>query len=64
VGRDRPRRLATRFAAPGENRIAALLALGIWPFAPEGYNISDVPGTRDELAAAAQVIATFLGRTV
>jgi len=49
IGRDG---LATRFAAPGENRIAALLALGIWPFAPEGYNISDVPDVPGAAGAA------------
>jgi hypothetical protein len=59
-----PDGLATQFAAPGENRIAALLALGIWPFAPEGYNISDVPDVGGEVAAAARVIESFLGRRV
>jgi len=58
-----PDGLATQFAAPGENRIAALLALGIWPFAPEGYNISDVPRAAGEVRAAEQVMACFLGRT-
>ena len=60
IGRDG---LAAQFATPGENRIAALLALGIWPFAPEGYNVSDVPGTSGEVAAAQQAMARFLGRT-
>jgi hypothetical protein len=60
IGRDG---FAAQFAAPGENRIAALLALGIWPFAPEGYNVSDVPGTASNLAAAEQAMARFLGRT-
>jgi len=59
IGRDG---LASQFATPGENRIAALLALGIWPFAAEGYNVSDVPGVSSELAAAQQAMARFLGR--
>lgn len=58
-----PDGFAAEFATPGENRVAALLALGIWPFAPEGYNVSDVPGASSELAAAAQAMARFLGRT-
>lgn len=60
IGRDG---LATQFATPGENRIAALLALGIWPFAPEGYNVSDVPDATSEVAAASQAMMRFLGRT-
>jgi hypothetical protein len=60
IGRDG---LAAQFATPGENRIAALLALGIWPFAPEGYNVSDVPGASGEVEAAQQAMARFLGRT-
>ena len=42
---------ATSAATPSENRIAALLALGIWPFAPEAFAVSDVPGAASEEAA-------------
>jgi hypothetical protein len=51
------------FAAPSENRIAALLALGIWPFAGEGFNVADVPGATNELDAAQKAMAKYLGRT-
>jgi hypothetical protein len=54
---------ATTGASPAENRIAALLALGIWPFAPEAFAVSDVPGATGELDAATQAMTTFLGRT-
>jgi hypothetical protein len=60
IGRDG---FATQFATPGENRVATLLALGIWPFAAEGYNVSAVPGASGELSAAQQAMAKFLGRT-
>ena len=48
-------------STPQENRIAALLALGIWPFAPESYNVSDVPGATTEANAAALVRQRQLG---
>ncbi len=47
--------------APQHSRIAALLALGIWPFSPEGFSVADVPGVTNEEAAAAQVLSTQLG---
>ena len=50
-------------SSPQENRIAALLALGIWPFAPESYNVSDVPGATDEKSAAQLVKQRQLGIT-
>jgi len=59
-----PDGLATTFATPAENRIAALLALGIWPFSPEAFAVSDVPGATTEIAAASQVMTKFLGRTM
>ena len=61
IGRDG--RAITGAASPSENRIAALLALGIWPFAQEGFNVSDVPGATTELDAAQKAVAKFLGRT-
>jgi hypothetical protein len=54
---------ATMFASPSENRIAALLALGIWPFAHEGFAVSDVPGATGEVDAATRAMTAFLGRT-
>jgi hypothetical protein len=48
-------------SSPQENRIAALLALGIWPFAQESYNVSDVPGASTEAEAAMLVKKRQLG---
>jgi hypothetical protein len=58
-----PDGFATQSASPSENRIAALLALGIWPYAPEGFAVSDVPGAGSELGGATQAMQKFLGRT-
>lgn len=54
---------ATTWATPAQNRIAALLALGIWPFAHEGFAVSDVIGASDELSAATLSMQAYLGRT-
>ena len=59
IGRDG---FASAFATPAENRMGALLALGIWPFAAESFNVSDAPSATSELAAAQQAMAKFLGR--
>ena len=59
IGRDGK---AQSFATPSENRIAALLALGIWPFAAEGFNVADAPRAASELEAAQRAMAKFLGR--
>jgi hypothetical protein len=48
-------------STPQENRIAALLALGIWPFAQESYNVADVPGAANEAMAAELVKQRQLG---
>ncbi len=61
IGRDG--RAMTGAATPSENRIAALLAMGFWPFAAEGFNVADVPGATTELDAAQRAVAKFLGRT-
>lgn len=50
-------------STPQENRIAALMALGIWPFAQESYNVSDVPGAGNEAEAAKLVKERQLGIT-
>ncbi len=51
-------------ASPAENRIAALLALGIWPFSPEAFAVSDVPGATTEVEAAQLVTRRLLGVTL
>jgi len=57
-----PNGLATGdYIKPTENRIAALLALGIWPFSPEGFGVSDVRNAGDEVAAAKAVALRALG---
>lgn len=50
-------------ATPAENRIAALLALGIWPFSPEAFAVSDVRGAGGEEEAALSVLERVLGVT-
>ena len=54
---------ATTFATPAMNRMAGLLALGIWPFAQEAFAVSDVPAASGELDAATKAMTAFLGRT-
>ncbi|MBE7449839.1 MAG: DUF1501 domain-containing protein [Kofleriaceae bacterium] len=61
IGRDG--RAVASAATPAENRIAALLALGIWPFSPEAFAVSDVPGAASEEDAAARATARVLGVT-
>ncbi len=58
-----PDGMGSMYATPSENRIAALLALGFWPFAPEGFAVADVPGTTAEVEAATKAMMLFLGRT-
>ena len=55
---------ATKFATPAQNRMAGLLALGIWPFAQEAFAVSDVPGASHELEAALATIKLVLGVTL
>ncbi len=55
---------ATSFTTPSENRIACLLALGIWPFSPDSYGTSDVTDAQGEIDAVERVSARVLGRTV
>jgi hypothetical protein len=52
---------STMWATPAENRIGALLAMGIWPFSPEGFGVSDVAGGDTEPNAARSAIAKVLG---
>ncbi len=51
-------------ATPAENRIGALLAMGIWPFSPEAFAVSDVPGAISEEDAARKATERVLGVTV
>lgn len=51
-------------ATPSENRIAALLAQGIWPFSPEAFAVSDVTGATGEEDAAQRVTQRVLGVTL
>ena len=56
--------LATKFTTPAENRIAALLALGIYPFDPVAYSGSDAQGQTQEGPAARSIIQRVLGHNV
>lgn len=55
---------ATLATTPPENRIACLLALGIWPFSADGFGVSDVQGASGEIDAVERVSASVLGRAV
>ena len=58
-----PNGQADMYATPAQNRIAALLALGIWPFSPEAFAVSDVPSATGEVDAALKAMQMCLGRT-
>jgi hypothetical protein len=58
-----PDALATDYALPSENRVAALLALGIWPFSPEAFAVSHVRGARSEEEATSLATARAFGVT-
>jgi hypothetical protein len=55
---------ATEFVTPAEHRIAALLALGIYPFEAHGYSSGDVQGEPEEGPAARSVIRRVFGHVV
>jgi hypothetical protein len=55
---------ATLFTTPAENRIAALLALGIYPFDAVAYSGSDAQGQTQEGPAARSIIKRILGHEV
>lgn len=46
---------------PAEHRIAALLAMGIWPFHTDGFNVSDSPDAASEGGAAQTIIERVFG---
>lgn len=58
-----PDGFAVQSSTPQESRMAAMLALGIWPFAQEAFNVADVPGTATEEHAAEKVLRNHLGIT-
>jgi hypothetical protein len=61
VGAIGPDGVATSFVTPAEARIAALLAMGIYPFAPEAFFVSDVQDADGEADATASVTERVLG---
>lgn len=63
VGAIGPDGLATAALAPAETRAAILTALGVFPFAPECYAVSDVGGAVSELDAALWLRDEVLGVT-
>jgi hypothetical protein len=46
---------------PSETRAATLAAMGIWPFAAEGFSVSDVRGARTTAKAAEKVKERVMG---
>jgi hypothetical protein len=56
--------VATTFTTPAENRIAALLALGIYPFDAVAFSGSDAQGQTQEGPAARSIIERVLGHKV
>jgi hypothetical protein len=52
---------ATTFTTPTENRIASLLAMGIWPFDPAGFSNSDVQNQSEDRGAIIDVTKRVLG---
>lgn len=55
---------ASTFTTPTENRIAALLAMGIYPFGQLAFSGSDVQGQTEEGPALRSVMSRVLGITV
>ena len=64
VGANCPNVTATTFVRTREQSIAALLALGIWPFSPEAFGVSDVDGATDEIGAVEKITKEVLGVTL
>lgn len=61
VGAIDPSGTAVSAVTPAENRIGALLALGIWPFASEAFGVSDVQDVFEEQAAVESATRRLLG---
>jgi hypothetical protein len=64
VGAIGPDGIASSYVLPSETRMAALLAMGIWPFAPEAFGVSDVNGGVDEPGSVEMVTQKLLGITL
>jgi hypothetical protein len=64
IGALGPDGIATTFVKPSEARIAALLSLGIWPFSPEAFGVSDVDQASDEIDGVERVTSRVLGVTL
>lgn len=52
---------ATSFSTPAENRMAALLAMGIFPFSGDSFFLSDIPAVSTEPDAIVRITKNFLG---
>ena len=52
---------ATTYATPAENRMAALLALGIWPYDNDSFVVADHANPTTEEDGAAAVLQNVLG---
>ena len=61
VGALGPTGAAQSHVVPSETRMAALLAMGIWPFSQEAFGVSDVQGAGDEAGAVQDVTKRVLG---
>lgn len=55
---------ASVYTTPTENRIAALLAMGIWPFDASSFSSAAVQDSSSESAAVRSVLKRVLGYTV
>jgi len=55
---------ATVYTTPTENRIAALLAMGIWPFEQASFSSVNVQDSSSESNAVKSVLSRVLGYTV
>ncbi|HET7539526.1 MAG TPA: DUF1501 domain-containing protein [Polyangiaceae bacterium] len=56
--------LASVYTTPTENRIAALLAMGIWPFDQSSFSSAQVQDSSSESNAVKSVLRRVLGYTV
>ena len=61
---DEPTGIGQLFVTPAQVRMAAMLALGIYPFSSETFAVGDVLGAEDEASAAALVTERLLGVTL
>jgi len=55
---------ASTYTTPTENRIAALLAMGIWPFDQSSFSSANVQDSSSESNAVRSVLSRVLGYTV